>query len=171
MMYWIPAIALLVHVLEEFPRFPAWASRHFGSTSRAWYVYTHVAIVTAFGVVSAQAQAVGPGTHWAVLALACQWVLATNALFHVATAVRFREYSPGIVTGMLVVLPSTAYLYSRAVSADLFTTAQVASAIALGTVLSAVAVASLWLPADFDWKLRRPLIRHRTPRAAPNEEL
>jgi hypothetical protein len=155
-MYWIPTIVLLAHVLEEFPRFPAWASRHFGSTSRAWYVYSHVPLLAGVGLVSAQAQAAGPGSGWALLALGFQWILATNALFHITTTLGFREYSPGVVTGTLLVLPATAYLYYRAVSADLFTSAQVASAIALGTVLSAAAVASLWLRAGFDWRFQRP---------------
>ena len=161
-MYWIPVIALCVHVLEEFPRFPAWASRHFGSTSRAWYVYTHVAIAATFGIVSARAQAVGPGSQWATLALACQWLLATNAIFHIATTLWFREYSPGLVTGVLFVLPATAYLYDRAISLAVFTNSQVVWAIAVGATLSAAATASLWLRADFDWTLRRPPVRQRS---------
>ncbi len=165
-MFWIATVALLAHVLEEYPRFPAWATRHFGRTSRAWYVYSHLVLLVAVGLLSTRAQAAGPRSSWAVLVLAVQWILATNALFHVATTLVFREYSPGVMTGTFLVLPSTAYLYYRVSSLELVTTTQLASAIALGTVLSATAIASLWWRADFDWRFRRP--SNETP---PNEEL
>jgi hypothetical protein len=68
---------------------------------------------------------------------------------------RYREYSPGVVTAILVVLPSTVYLLDRVLSDDSFTGAQLAFAIGMGTILSIAAIASLWLRADFDWKWRR----------------
>jgi hypothetical protein len=95
MVYWVPTIALVVHVVEEVPRFPAWATRHFGATSRAWYVYSHVLLLVAFAVVSAEAHAGGPGSRWALLVLACQWILAVNALFHVVTTLWFRRARGG----------------------------------------------------------------------------
>jgi hypothetical protein len=156
MVYWVPTIALVVHVVEELPRFPAWATRHFGATSRAWYVYSHVLLLVAFAVVSAEAHADGPGSRWALVGLACQWILAVNALFHVVTTLWFREYSPGVVTGVLGVLPATVYMHSRAVPSGLFPSTQVAFAIGLGAVISAAAIASLWLRADFDWTLQKP---------------
>ena len=46
MSYWLPLIVFIPHMIEEYPRFPAWATRHFGATSKAWYVYSHVLYVT-----------------------------------------------------------------------------------------------------------------------------
>lgn len=43
--YWLPLIVFIPHMIEEYPRFPAWATRHFGATSRAWYVYSHILLV------------------------------------------------------------------------------------------------------------------------------
>ena len=155
-MYWIPTVMLLAHVAEEFPRFPAWATRHFGTTSRAWYVYSHIALIALSVTVSAQAQVLAPRTAWPILALALQWGLAINSLFHITTSVLFREYSPGVVTGTVLCLAATAYLFHHALVVDLLTISQVVSAVALGTVFSAAAIASLWLRMDFDWKFRRP---------------
>jgi hypothetical protein len=164
-LYWLPTLVFLAHIAEEFPRFPAWATRHFGATSRAWYVYTHIALVAIAVTISARAEAAAPRTIWPLLAMAFQWVLATNALFHIATTIMFKEYSPGVVTGTLLFLPATAYLFNRVVAAHFFTTVQLASVVAIGTVLGAAVVASLWLPMDLDWRLRRP---EHVPRQRPS---
>jgi hypothetical protein len=96
-----------------------------------------------------------------MLATTVQWALAINALFHITTTFLFREYSPGVVTGVLLSLPATGYILNRIVGADLLTPLQLASALALGTGISAAIVASLWLRMDFDWRFRRP---ERLPR-------
>lgn len=155
-MYWIPAVIFLAHVAEEYPRFPEWATRHFGATSRAWYVYSHIVLVAMTVAISARAEAAAPGSTWPMLATSLQWVLATNALFHITTTFLFREYSPGVVTGAVLFLPATAYLFDRTLREGLLTPLQLAAALALGTVVGAAVVVSLWLHIDFDWRLRRP---------------
>jgi Protein of unknown function with HXXEE motif len=154
--YWLSTVIFLAHIAEEFPRFPAWATRHFGATSRAWYVYSHVALVAIAVIISAHAEATAPRTAWPMLSAAFQWALATNALFHITTSVLFREYSPGLISGALLSLPGTLYLFSHALAAQLLTRPQLAMALGLGTVACAAAVGSLWLRMDFDWRLRRP---------------
>jgi hypothetical protein len=154
-MYWIPAVVFLIHVAEEFPYFPQWATRHFGATSRAWYVYSHIVLGLIAVVVCARAQVAGPETLWPVLATSLQWVLATNSIFHIVTTVLFREYSPGLFTGTALFLPATVYMFNRTVSQELLTPLQVAFVIGCGTVVGGAAVASLWLRMDFDWTLRR----------------
>jgi hypothetical protein len=154
--YWIPAVVFLVHVAEELPRFPAWATRHFGATSRAYFVYSHIVMVPAVVVVSVQAQAAAPRTTWPMVAVAFMWVLGTNALFHIATTVLFREYSPGLVTGVLLAIPATGYLVLRVRAMELLTGQQLAAALVIGTVVSGLVICSLWLHLDFDWRLRRP---------------
>src|SRR5690242_1359455 len=108
--YWLPLLAFLVHVAEEWPRFPAWATRHFGATSRPFYLYSHVVLIAVGTLVCQRAAAQGPGGPWAMLATAMQHTLLTNGLFHLATTVLFREYSPGVVTGTLLFLPLSAYM-------------------------------------------------------------
>jgi hypothetical protein len=156
MIYWIPALTFLAHIAEECPRFPEWATRHFGATSLPWYVYSHVPLVAAVLGVSFLAAAAPAGTLFPLLATSVQWAFATNILFHVATTFIFREYSPGIVTAVLLFLPGTAYLFARTVREGLLTPPQVVAAIALGTVIGIAAVASLWMRMDIDWRFRRP---------------
>lgn len=154
-MYWLPLVTFLAHVVEEFAEFPAWATRHFGVTSRAWYVYSHVPLVATLAIVCALADRAAPRTVWPILATAAQWVLATNAVFHLATTVRFRERSPGVVTGTLLFLPATVAMFAWTAEGELLTADQVALAIALGTITGAAVIRSLWLRMDFDWRLRR----------------
>lgn len=153
-MYWIPAICFLLHVAEEFPSFPAWATRHFGVTSRAWYVYSHIPLIAGIFIVSALAQA-RPGTIWPLLATAGQCTLASNALFHLVTTFLFREYSPGVVTGVTLFFPATAYVFHRTVADRLLSDSDLAIACAAGILAGAAVIGSLWLRMDIDWRLRR----------------
>lgn len=50
---------------------------------------------------------------WVVMAVAAQFQFALNALFHAITAVVFRDYSPGMVTGAAVGIPVTIYFMRR----------------------------------------------------------
>lgn len=155
-MYWLPVLAFLVHIAEEYPRFPEWATRHFGATSRAWYVYSHIPLVLLVIVVGAHADDAQARSLWPLVATAIQWVLATNAVFHIVTTLLFREYSPGVVTGTVLFLPATVYVFWRTLQGALLTPFQLMLAIALGTVVGVAVIASLWLRMDFDWLMRRP---------------
>ena len=55
--FWLPSILFALHVAEEFPRFPEWATRHFGTTSRPYYVYSHIPLIVANLLVSRLAAA------------------------------------------------------------------------------------------------------------------
>ena len=39
---WLVFGALVTHVLEELPGFPAWATAHFGTTTTQWFVLSHL---------------------------------------------------------------------------------------------------------------------------------
>jgi len=154
-MYWLATVSFLLHCAEEFPRFPAWATRHFGVTSRPYYVYSHIPLVA--GVITASHLGATGGARSAgvLLATMVQWVLFTNGLFHLVTTFLSREYSPGLVTGTLLFFPATAYVLDRTARGALLSSAQLGGALALGTVLGALVIASLWLRMDLDWRLRR----------------
>lgn len=155
-MFWIPFAVFLVHMVEELPRFPAWATRHFGATSTAWYVYSHIALVVIGATVCAAAQS-GQPQSWAVVsAAALMLTLAVNACFHVVTTVLFREYSPGVVTGVLLFFPATAVLLRYVLREALLTPAQVLVSFAIGAAVQALVIASLYLKMDIDWRFRRP---------------
>lgn len=154
-MYWLATLTFLLHCVEEFPRFPTWATRHFGVTSRPYYVYSHIPLIAGIVTTSHLASISPAGSVWTLLATAGQWVLFTNAVFHLATTVLFREYSPGVVTGTLLFLPGTAHVLDRTVRHELLTSGQLVLSLALGTVAGALVIASLWLRMDLDWRLRR----------------
>ena len=61
-MYWLPLLVFMAHVAEEYPRFPAWATRHFGATSKAWYVYAHMGLVAIALAICPWAQHAPPQT-------------------------------------------------------------------------------------------------------------
>jgi len=154
-LYWIPAVVFLLHVAEEYPRFPEWATRHFGATSRPYFVYSHIPLVASIVTISFLASRGPVGSTAAFLATGAQCVLVTNALFHIATTVLFREYSPGVVTAAVLFLPSSAYLFQRTLREDLLDARAFAWAAGIGTVMGALVIASLWLHMDLDWRLRR----------------
>ncbi|HEV7734674.1 MAG TPA: HXXEE domain-containing protein [Candidatus Binatia bacterium] len=154
-MYWLPLVVFVAHMIEEFPRFPAWATRHFGATSTAWYVYSHCVLVAAALVLCPWAQGAPAQTWGPVVGTALMWTLGMNALFHVVTTFLFREYSPGVVTGVLLLLPAAGWVLVETVDDQLLTTAQIGVAFVLALVFQVAVIASLYLPMDIDWRFRR----------------
>ena len=154
-MYWIPLVVFAAHMIEEFPRFPGWATRHFGATSTAWYVYSHIVLVAL--IVSAGWWAETSAGTWApLLVVAIMWSLACNAVFHVVTTVLFREYSPGVVTGVLLLVPAAVWLLWRVSDGGVLTGGEMVVAALIGTVVQIAVIGSLWLRMDIDWTGRRP---------------
>jgi hypothetical protein len=99
---WLLLVALALHMGEEWSRFPEWATRHFGTTSPRFFLVSHVPIVAVVAWVSwgaSRRPAAESFLWWYAFILAA---FVTNALFHVATTLVFREYSPGLVTGVVL---------------------------------------------------------------------
>ena len=154
-MYWLPLIVFVPHMLEEYPRFPAWATRHFGATSKAWYVYSHVLLVAVAVPICFWAENAPPRTWGSMLGTALMITLALNGMFHVVTTVLFWEYSPGLVTGTLLFLPATGHVLLQTVRESLLTTTQIGSAVVIGTAVQVAVISSLYLRMDIDWRFRR----------------
>ena len=155
-MYWLSLLVFLPHMAEEYPRFPAWATRHFGATSTAWYVYSHVGLVAIALAICSWAQNAPPQTSGPLLGTALMLTLAFNAVFHVVTTILFREYSPGLVTGVLLFFPAAGHVFLETVQGELLTTSQIIAAVAIAAAVQVAVVASLYLHMDVDWRLRRP---------------
>jgi hypothetical protein len=154
-MFWIPLFVFIAHIIEEYPRFPAWATRHFGATSNVWYVYSHVVLVVVVAWIGQAASVAPPQTTAPMLANALACTLAMNAVFHVVTTILFREYSPGIITGVLVVFPGAAYVIWRSSTDALVTSSQFFVSVVLGVIVQVVVIASLYLPMNIDWRCRQ----------------
>lgn len=61
--------------------------------------------------------------YWIVLGI--QAVMLFNAFIpHIATTIRFRMYSPGVVTAVLIMLPFSFYLFRRAFAENILSWTQ-----------------------------------------------
>lgn len=149
--YWIPTIAFLLHVCEEFGRFPSWASRHFARTSTPWYVYSHIILVVIFVCTSWLASTASADSIWPLGAITLQWIIGFNAIFHIVVTIWYREYSPGVVTGCAIVLPATWIVFNRTT----LSTGEMGGTLIIGLVVSLIVIASLWVDFGIDWRGRR----------------
>ena len=135
-----PAVAL--HVLEERPGFPVWA-RRFASprySDRA-YVVTHV-----LGIGLALATALllrafpAPWLVFAFFALVFGPGVLCNAFFHAGASIASRTRCPGVVTGLAIYLPLSAWLATLAVREGLIALPALGLALAVAAVLHALEV-------------------------------
>jgi hypothetical protein len=142
-MLWLAPVAFLAHCAEELPRFPAWATRHFGTTTTRFYVASHCVLLPgAFGLTGAGARP-GANRRGTVVAAAIPAALVNNAAFHLLTTARFREYSPGVVTASVVTAPVSLVILWRLRRDRILRGRDLLYAALAGTALNALAVASL----------------------------
>src|SRR5512144_1865403 len=60
-----------------------------------------------------------------LIVLEIQAILLFNAFIpHIASTIRFRMYSPGVVTAILITLPFSLYLFRRALTENMLTWTQ-----------------------------------------------
>lgn len=111
MIFMVTPLILLIHIAEEWRDFPAWATRHFGATSRAWYVDTHIVLMAGVVAICWLATAT-PGRTMTILAIAVQWGLFINAVFHAVTWLAFKEYSPGTYSALILFVRATVWQLS-----------------------------------------------------------
>jgi hypothetical protein len=91
--------------------------------------------------------------------------LGLNGAFHVVTTVRFREYSPGVVTGTLLFFPATGYLLFRTVQESLLMRWQLGAAVIIAALVQVAVIGSLYLRMDIGWRFRRPRAAHQAAAA------
>ena len=143
--HWLVPAAFLAHCAEELPRFPRWATEHFGTTTTRFYVASHCVLVPL--VVASGARGAGrPDDRRAgFAAVAVAAALGFNAVFHAGTTVLFRRYSPGLVTAVAGMLPASGYVIRRTRRDGLLTDEELAAALLAGAALGNAAVASLYV--------------------------
>ena len=140
----LPLAALVVHVLEELGDFPAWATARFGTTTPAWFVLSHIPLLAAAAFISWRAFAPSRNYRAVWWLLVLVWALFGNALFHVGASIIWREYSPGLLSSVVLYIPLTAYLAPR-LGRALDPSRAAAHACVTGLLLAAAFVGSLWL--------------------------
>lgn len=141
----IPYLVYVLHTLEELPGFADWASTHFGPESTSTFAAYHIPLMLLVLLVSWRAMAAGRNGGWVVMAIAFQWQFGVNALFHLTTWVALGDYSPGAVTGAVVSIPATIYLFAWISRQARATTTEFALAVTIGTVIAGLAIGFLFI--------------------------
>ncbi|WP_454860414.1 HXXEE domain-containing protein [Promicromonospora soli] len=141
----IPYLVYVLHTLEELPGFAAWSSRHFGPETTGMFATYHIPLMLLVLLCSWQAIRADRHGGWVVMAIAFQWQFGVNALFHLATWITLGDYSPGAVTGAVVSIPATVYFFGWIRRQARATTAELALAITIGTVIAGLAIGFLFL--------------------------
>jgi len=151
---WLPFIVFIFHCFEEYPFFPQWATKHFGITSKPWYVYTHVVLFIMIVSICHNAANAEPQTWHQVALLSLIWSLACNTVFHIISSIAFKEYSPGLVTGAFLFIPAIVYMSYFSLTQDILNLEQFLVAMIIGFSSMTLVIASLWLPMDMDWRFK-----------------
>lgn len=126
---WLVPFFFMLHNLEEAPFMASWSKRlplriH-PVVSRRQFILA-VTLLTLAGFVLTYFSLeywAKPLGYWVVLEI--QMILLFNAFIpHIASTIRFRLYSPGVVTALLITLPFSFYLFRRALSENVLTWTQ-----------------------------------------------
>lgn len=145
LIFWLPYIVFIIHTVEELPGFSSWVSRHFGNMSALKFATSHIPLVLLVLLASYKASIIGYHGGWVILATAFAWQFGVNALFHLTTAILYREYSPGMLTAATVSLPATIYVMMKVWNENRLTGMEMVQAIFWGTVIAAAAIGILFL--------------------------
>jgi len=135
-------LAVVLHVFEEWPRFPRWA-RRFASPRYSDRAY---GITHAFAIGSALALALlvrafpAPWLLFPFFAFAFGPGVFCNALFHAGASLASRTYCPGTVTGLVVYLPLTVWLGTAVVREGLLGAPAFAVALGIASVFHTLEV-------------------------------
>jgi hypothetical protein len=135
-------VATLLHVLEEWPGFPAWA-RRFASPrySDREYVRVHVlAVALAAGAALLASTVPRPWVLFLLVALVLGPSVFWNAWFHTAASLRWRAWCPGAGTSLLLYLPLSLLLGARLLAEGLLSPAALGAALVVALVFHVLEV-------------------------------
>ena len=116
---WLVPVFLTIHNLEEAPFMENWYKRlpvklPLTITTRQFVIAVTFITLAGFALTYVGVEYLANQTGY-LLVLGMQAILLFNAFVpHIATTIRFRMYSPGVVTAVLVMLPFSLYLFRRA---------------------------------------------------------
>lgn len=118
---WLVPFLLAIHNLEEAPFMEGWYKRlplkfPLSITTRQFVIAVIFITVVGFIVTYVALGYLDEQTGYLVI-LGIQAIMLFNAFVpHIATTIRFRMYSPGVLTAILLILPFSYYLFRRAFS-------------------------------------------------------
>lgn len=126
---WLVPIFFALHNLEEAPSMERWSKRlplkiHPTVTTRQFTMAVTFLTLAGF-LLTYIAVEVLQNTTGHLLILGVQAILLFNAFIpHIGTTIRFRMYSPGVITAILITLPFSLYLFRRAFVESILTVNQ-----------------------------------------------
>lgn len=145
LLFWLPTGTFILHFLEELPGFAPWASARFAPTSQIEFAVVHIPLIWLVSFASFRAWSSPARTAWRFWALAFQWQFAFNAVFHLGSALVFREYVPGMVMAATVGLPATAALTVGLLRTGLLGTRELVLAVLAGGGIAMIAIGAIFV--------------------------
>ena len=121
---WCVPFFFMLHNIEEAPFMESWSKRlplkvHPTVPTKQFVIAVTFLTLSGF-ILTFLGVKILPQPIGYMLILCIQMVLAFNAIIpHLLTTIRFRLYSPGVISALLITLPFSFYLFRRAFTGDL----------------------------------------------------
>jgi hypothetical protein len=121
---WLVPVFFTLHNIEEAPFMAKWSKRlpvkfHSSLTTPQFVVAVTFLTLVSY-ILTYASLAWLPASPGYLIILGMQMILFVNAFVpHLATTIRFRLYSPGVVTAVLITVPFSVYLFQRAFAAGI----------------------------------------------------
>lgn len=144
--FFVPAIYLVLHTLEELPGFGAWVEVNFGSHPTSMFAWQHIIIWLFVFLVCYKAYQKKRHGKWVILAVTAQIQFGLNAIFHLTTYFVLGTYSPGMVVAGAIGIPATVWFVRQVLRERRVTLRELAWAVLWGTLIAAAAIGVLFLP-------------------------
>ena len=116
---WLVPVFLTIHNMEEAPFMESWSKRlpiklPLQITTRQFVIAVTVITIAGFILTYLGVEYLANQTGYLIV-LGIQAIMLCNAVIpHIAMTIRFRMYSPGVVTAILLMIPFSFYLFQRA---------------------------------------------------------
>jgi hypothetical protein len=126
---WLVPVFFMLHNIEEAPSMESWSKRlpqkiHPTVSTRQFVVAVTLLTLSSFLLTYVSLAWLPTATGYLII-LGMQVVMLVNAFVpHLLTTIRFRLYSPGLVTAMFITLPFSIYLFQRAFTERILTWGQ-----------------------------------------------
>jgi hypothetical protein len=123
---WFVPFFFMLHNMEEAPFMENWSKRlplkaHPNISTKQFVIAVTFLTLTGFILTFLGLEIWGQPTGYLII-LGIQMVLVFNAFVpHLFSTIRFRLYSPGVISALLITLPFSYYLFRRALTEGLLT--------------------------------------------------
>lgn len=110
---WLIIIAQLIHVgIEENPRFVEWAKTFQPDFDRRQFLLGN-AVIGAYMLIAVGLAVFLPGKWTLALGLSTASYIVFNFIYHAATTLAYKVYSPGVITGAFFNVPAAGFVYAH----------------------------------------------------------